>query len=151
MKYCNVVWGQCNESLKDRLQVLQNRAVRAIAGQKFEHADHAKLLRDYDLLSVRNLIKLDMGVCMYKIQNDLAPEEFKNFFQPIGDVHGYNTRSVVNDDLHIPRLNIKQGQGAISYSGVKVWNDIPPEIRNAESINTFKVNFKKYIMRMQPD
>ena len=27
-KYCNIVWGQYNESLKDKLQSLQNKAVR---------------------------------------------------------------------------------------------------------------------------
>ena len=30
-KYCDIVWEQCSESLKDRLQTLQNRAARTIA------------------------------------------------------------------------------------------------------------------------
>ena len=31
LRYCSIIWGQCNESLKDRLQALQNKAARTIA------------------------------------------------------------------------------------------------------------------------
>ena len=31
--YCDIVWGNINEGLTDRLQKLQNRAARVIAGQ----------------------------------------------------------------------------------------------------------------------
>ena len=65
------------ETLQDKPQALQNRASRTIAGQKFEHADHSRLLVEYGWLSVRNLIKMDLGICMYKILNGQAPEQFK--------------------------------------------------------------------------
>ena len=90
------MWG----TLKDKPQALQNRASRTIAGQKFEHADHSRLLVEYGWLSVRNLIKMDMGICMYKILNGQAPEEFKHFFQPVSNMHRYQTRSSQNDKLH---------------------------------------------------
>ena len=71
-RYCNIVWGQCNETLLDRLQALQNRAARVIANISYEAADHNSLLCDYGWLNVRNLIRLDLGVFMYKIQKGLA-------------------------------------------------------------------------------
>ena len=37
-RYCSIVWGQCCETLKDKLQVLQNRAARTIARLKYEDA-----------------------------------------------------------------------------------------------------------------
>ena len=58
LRYCNIVWGQCNETLKDKLQALQNKAARSIAKVKYEDADHHKLLGQFGWLSVRNLIKL---------------------------------------------------------------------------------------------
>ena len=30
LSYCNIVWGQCNETLLDRLLSLQNKAARSI-------------------------------------------------------------------------------------------------------------------------
>ena len=35
-RYCNTVWGQCGETLKDKLQALQNRAARSIGKVKYE-------------------------------------------------------------------------------------------------------------------
>ena len=66
LRYCSIVWGQCSESLKDRLQTLQNKAARTIARVRYEEADHNILLANFGWLSVRNLIKLDMGIFIYK-------------------------------------------------------------------------------------
>ena len=92
LRYCKLIWGQCGETIKDKLQALQNRASRTIAGQKFEHADHSRLLVEYGWFNVRNLITMDMGICMYKILNGQAPEEFKHIFQPVSSMHTLGTK-----------------------------------------------------------
>ena len=51
----------CSESLKDRLQTLQNRAARTIAKVRYAEADH-DTLSNFGWLNVRSLIKLDLGV-----------------------------------------------------------------------------------------
>ena len=79
-RYCNVVWGQCNEGLKDKLQNLQNRAARTIAKLKYYEADHQKLLSDFGWLSVRDLITYDTGVFMYEIVHSLAPGHITDLF-----------------------------------------------------------------------
>ena len=60
LRYCNIIWGQCNETLKDRLQVFQNKAPRTIAKVKYENADHLRLICQLGWLTVRNLIRLDL-------------------------------------------------------------------------------------------
>ena len=65
-RYCDIIWGQCNETLKDRLQLLQNKAARVIAKVKYKDADHLKLICQLGWLTIRNLIKLDLGIFMYK-------------------------------------------------------------------------------------
>ena len=74
-KYCSIVWGQCSETLRDKLQTLQNKAARAIAKVPYDEANHGKLSTDFGWLSVRNLIKLDMGIFAYKELNNLHPEQ----------------------------------------------------------------------------
>ena len=55
-RYCNVVWGQCNDTLLDRLQTLQTKAARIIANVSYEAADHSGLLCDYSWVNVHNFI-----------------------------------------------------------------------------------------------
>ena len=124
-RYCNIVWGQCNETLKDKLQSLQNKAVRTTAGQSYEYTNHDRLLKEIGWLSVRNLINLGMGVFMYKTQNGMAPEEFNQLFVPVGNIHGCLTRSAQNGNLQLPKIKLKCAQGSISYSDAKLWNSIP--------------------------
>ena len=57
------------ESLIDKLQMLQNRLGSVVADVKFGDADHDVLLDDLGWLSVRNMIKLDMGVFIHKTVN----------------------------------------------------------------------------------
>ena len=148
-RYCNIVWGQCNETLKDKLQSLQNKAVRTIAGQSYKYTNHNGLLKEFGWLSVRNLINLDMGVFMYKTQNGMAPEEFNQLFVPVGNIHGCLTRSAQNGNLQLPKIKLKCAQGSISYSGAKLWNSIPPVIRKAESIVSFKEKYKDHLALVQ--
>ena len=66
LRYCSTVWGQCNETQKDKLQALQNKAARTIGTVKFHDADHTRLLQDLGWLNVRSLLEHDMGIFMYK-------------------------------------------------------------------------------------
>ena len=65
-KHCSIVWGQCSETLRDKLQTLQYKAARTIAKVCYDEANHSKLLTEFGWLSVRNLIQLDMGIFAYK-------------------------------------------------------------------------------------
>ena len=119
-RYCNIVRGQCNETLLDRLQTLQNRAARVIANVSYEAADHNSLLCDYGWLNVRNLILLDLGVFMYKTQKGLAPDVFYDLHHSVTGVHSYNTRSANKGNLQIPLTNLRAGDKAISVSGARI-------------------------------
>ena len=151
LRYCNTVWGQCNETLKERLQCLQNKVARAIAFQRYDEANHLKILNDFEWLNIRHLIDYDLGVLMYKTINEHGPETFKELFKDVSNVHQHNTRSAEQGNLVISRKNTSIGQQAISYAGAKLWNDIPPEIRNAQSIDTFKARLKDYFLNKQKD
>ena len=148
-RYCNIVWGQCNETLLDRLQTLQNRAARVIANISYESADHNSLLCDYGWLNVRNLIRLDLGVFMYKTQKGLAPDVFYDLYHSVTELHSYNTRSAYNGNLQIPLTNLRAGDKAISVSGARIWNNIPKSVKQAQSLDVFKRELKEYLIKSQ--
>ena len=53
----------------------------------YDEANHSKLLTDFGWLSVRNLIKLDMGIFAYKELNSLHPEQDISPFQKLDEQH----------------------------------------------------------------
>ena len=149
LRYCSIVWGQCSESLKDRLQTLQNKAARTIARVRYEEADHNTLLANFGWLSVRNLIKLDMGIFIYKELNNMHPERTDTIFLKIDNIHSHRTRSVTSNNLFIPRGNTQNFQKTMSYSGSVLWNEVPDEIRMTQTLEGFKGKFKEYLTAQQ--
>ena len=148
-KYCSIVWGQCSETLKDKLQTHQNKAARAIAKVRYDEANHSKLLTDFGWLSIRNLIKLDMGTLAYKELNNQHPEQDIRPFQKLDEQHTYNTRSVTNNNLFISRGNTQLFNRTMSYSGSRLWNEIPYEIRRVRTPEDFKDKLKTYLTAQQ--
>ena len=144
-RYCNGVWGQCNEGLKDKLQNLQNRAARTIAKLKYDEADHQTLLSDFGWLSVRDLITYDTWVFMYKIVHSLAPGHITDLFCKQEIVHRHRTRSAESGNIFIHQRNLKLGQEAITFSGAKIWNDISCDIKRTQSLDAFKGKLKKFL------
>ena len=59
----------------------------------------------------------------------------------------YSLRSVSKHDLclkKIPRTNYFKD--SFSYYSMKVWNEIPDDIRNAKRLTTFKCKYKLHLL-----
>ena len=151
LRYCNVAWEQCNDTLIDRLQILQNRAARVITKVKYEDADHLGLTCQLGWLTVRGLIELDLGIFMYKSQNNLFPETAGKFHIPAEIVHSYEIRSAVSGNVFLPRYELSFTQKSTAYSGAKIWNEIPVNIKKAPSIDSFKEKLKGYYLQTQKE
>ena len=146
-RYCDIVWGQCNETLKDKLQTLQNRAARVICNRRFEDVgDHQELLNHLGWLNVRQLFSLDHGVFVFKAINGLIPDQFNEMYSKSNTMHSHGTRAATTDCLFIERINLTAGQKSISVSVSKLWNEIPFDIRNSQSLNVFKKKYKEFLM-----
>ena len=85
----NTVWGLCNDNLIDKLQLLQNRAVRIITDTSY---DHPLLLTELGWLNIRQLIMFDLGIFMLKTNKGMTPQSVNNMFNNISDIHHYQTR-----------------------------------------------------------
>ena len=80
---------------------------------------------------------------IYKIMNNLCPKNFLNKFLPRSSVLKYNTRHC--RDLQIPRYRIGFAKKGFHYSALKAWNDIPAELRELPTLNSFKQQLKTYL------
>ena len=135
--------------MKDKLQTLQNKAARTIAKLRCDEANHCELLTEFGWLSVRNLISLNTAIFVYKGINNWHPEQADSPFQRLDYVHLYSTRSVSNNNLFIPRGKTNNFQKTMAFAGSKIWNEIPKEIRMAQTLHSFKEHLKKHLAEQQ--
>ena len=58
--------------------------------------------------------------------------------------HEHETRTCLNPIVPFPR--VEAIRISYKYQSIKVWNDIPAEIRNSLSLRAFRKNYTKYLI-----
>ena len=77
----------------------------------------------------------------YKCLNGLAPTYLLERFKKRSQLYNSNTRS--KDMLQIPFYRNVAGQRSLLYRAVRIWNDLSEALNSADSVNSFKVLYKK--------
>ena len=124
--------GHCGDTLLGRLQTLQNRAARVISFQNFDNTDHEYLLKNFKWLNVRQLIMFDTAVLVYKTRNEQVPIRTSVMFQNFEVNHCFNTCLAALDGYTLSRCAPNFGQRSVTYQGMKLWNTLPNEIKEAQ-------------------
>ena len=78
---------------------------------------------------------------MYKIKNELAPMITANVFTAIPENH-YNLCNYNGFRLPFARTVYHE---IISYLGLKIWDIVPTELKNGQSLNSCKKSIRKWI------
>ena len=128
------MWGNCNLTLSNKLQELQNRAARILTSSSYDtDVEDLSKLRWRKLSSQREMQK---AIMVIKSLNVLTPEYLSELFVNRSDVTEYVLRDSVNK-LVVPLPHTNFLKNSFSYSGAVLWNSLPSDLRQAESLIDF--------------
>ena len=135
--YCSVVWGNCAKTLSDKLQRLQNRALRVLTHSSYD-ADAIQLFKELgwdNLETRRQKLKAEM---VYKSLNGLALNYlFSKFIHQSDVITSYNLCDSDNKlAISLPRTNYYKN--SFGYSGAVLWNSLPSAAKQATSLTNFR-------------
>ena len=82
---------------------------------------------------------------MYKSMNNLVPRYIGQLFQHTNEIHNRNLRSTLDDLLYVSKPNCENFRNSLAYSGAKIRNTIPLNIKSANSVEQFKDRYVKWI------
>ena len=93
--YCSVVWGNCNMTLSNKLQELQNRAARILTFSSSDaNVEHLFSKLGWTKLSTQH--KMQKVIMVFKSLNGLTPEYLIKLFVSRSDITEYLLRDSVN-------------------------------------------------------
>ena len=96
---------------------------------------------------LNKLFNLILNLCViYKMANGLAATNAMDLFQPAEKAHRYETRSNINGKFKKTKTQTKKAETAFSNFGPKIWNEIPAELREVQSFDSFKLKVKSYMV-----
>ena len=140
LNYCIIAWGGTYRTTLQSLFILQKKALRIITFTSFnEHS--SPLFKDLRVVELFDIIALQLAVFMYKFHNKLLPPVFDHYFNPVRNVHSYNTRLSSKMTYAIPKARTNYGIFNIRFQGAKVWNDISDDLKLLP-LKHFKKNLK---------
>ena len=148
LDYCNIVWGNTSQNNLLRLFRLQKRACKIILDYNvdniFESMENLKIMTIYERIFFRK------AKFMYKVSNSLTPSYISDMFsRRTASPNGLVLRSSTTSNYIPPKPNKEIFKRSMSYSGPLIWNSLPVEIRQAESISSFHLRCVKWMKGTQ--
>ena len=120
--YCNVVRGTCGSTLQNKLQKLQNRAAGLLTYSSYD-ADADLLLNNLGwkaLMVYKSLHLLARDYVCWKFTSRNTNYDLKDSANEI--------------NVPLPRMNCKI---SFIYRGAALWNSLPSNLRQADSLGHF--------------
>ena len=139
MVYCLPLFGGCDKSEIQDLQVLQNKAAQIVmhAPPRSKRSD---LYDKLEWLTVNQLIVYHTLITIFKIMQNKEPEYLAEKL----------TVDTPTGRILIPNTQLRLEQNSFIVRGSSSWNNLPVRIRKQEKIGLFKKEAKKWIMQNIP-
>ena len=158
--YASTVWYPAiSQSLKNKLQVSQNKLIRCVMGLDSRSHIGQEQFSFVKWLPVSERVDFKTLCHVFKIHSGKSPTYLEEHFTPASSVHNYGTRFRVkctrSNGSDAPfsdcgRYCIPQvksfGIKSFAYRGCTLWNNIPQEFREVDTLSKFKVKIKEHLM-----
>jgi len=142
LDYCNALMYGIDKKNLNRLQTLQNRSARLIF--KLPKRSHASpLLKSLHWLPVEQRIQFKCLVQTHKAFYQSLPGYISSLLEVHRTSHTLRSESAVT--FQVPRSSKIAGDRAFSIAAPRLWNALPPGIRNQDNINMFKHSLKTHL------
>ena len=170
LSYGIQVWGSADQTSLNRLNILQNKAMRVMSGKQYFQIygqepgplpSSEPLYKELEILKLEDIFKLNISSFVFSTLVQESPVNFHNWFSYDHDIHEHSTRAgamvtqenyfavgvaEVTYTLHTKGSNNLHGEKMLQKSGPLIWNNIPVHIQGAATISTFKLNLKKHYL-----
>ena len=134
VRYCLAVYGNGSENNMQRLQKIQNFALRVVSGRrKFDHISDVR--EELGWPTARQLYRQHSLCLLHKILATGEPQALASQIHSNSSLRARSTRQ--DTDLALPHVRTETGKRRLLYSIVKQYNDLPSELRN-RSLASFK-------------
>lgn len=132
--YCDTVWDTLSDTQEDKLEKLQQRAVRIITMNQ-------PYLLDMNWPSLNLRRKMHTAILVFKCLNNNVPYFLQNY------ISFTNPRRVTRNcesKCFIPKVKLVIGSNGFYYRGPHVYNSLPTYIRDEKLFSHFRTHVYKY-------
>ena len=152
LDYCNSLFRSLSSHNATRLQYVQNALARFVTGaSKYTHI--TSTLRTLHWLPIRQRIIFKTLVLVYKYLTTVQPKYFAQYLSLYKSAMNTRRSNPKKLFLQVPHYcaSIHKSKvhfnNSFSYDALKLWNDLPRDIRSAPNLLCFKSRLKTYLFQ----
>ena len=142
LDYCNALFLGVSAGSLQKLQRLQNMAARVLTRtRRCQHI--TPVLHQLHWLPVQYRVQYKTMLLTYRALHGLAPQYLTDLLPAA--TAGRTLRSSSQNNLLVPRTKLKTyGDRAFSVAAPRLWNALPPKLKESETVAAFKRALKTY-------
>ena len=137
--YCPLIWMFHSRLINNKINRLHERCRRIVYS---DNQSTFEELLEKDNVSVHQRNLQFLATELYKVLNGLSPDLMKDVF-PLNDDSGYSTRNKRAFKSRNVKI-VRYGTDSLAYLAPKIWEPVPNEMKNLESLIAFKTAIKKW-------
>ena len=146
LSYGVSVWALNHPFLLNPVSILQKKVLRIIVFSE-KTAPSAPIFDNSHILKLNDIIIYQITSFMFECVHSLAPSYFHGYFTSTEIIHNIGNQQLIRGDLFALGCNIsKYGLRSDNYSSIQLWNSLPLEIRNSNSLSSFRNKLRKYFL-----
>lgn len=137
--YCSSLLFLGDQSTFDRMQLIQNRAMRAVLQCK-KLTPISFMLESLDWLSVKQRVYATTLTFIFKLRCGLLPQYLMEMVTFNGDIHRHHTRG--RNDFHLVSRRSGKERNSLFHKGLILFNSLPRDLKSENSESVFKRKLK---------
>lgn len=136
LSYLVTCWGSASHNITNRLQVLQNRAIRNVYGLSFMH-NRCEMYAKHNKLPLRGICLQRTAIYVYSTLNNL-----------IHSTTPFSLRKTTREQNLLVQTHPYNSYGTknISCFGPRTFNYLSQQLRNSKSLSSFKTGLNKFLL-----
>ncbi|KAG1675725.1 hypothetical protein GQR58_014551 [Nymphon striatum] len=147
VNYALINWGSANLSSLIPVGRNLNKAIKIMNFNK-NTASSKPIFHKFGILNLDDSYTLQCAKFMYDINTGTQVNNFFcKLFQKTTSRHSYNTRQAARKKFAVPRARTNLKKRLITFNGVKIWNDIPLDIRSKPNKRLFQKHLRNWLLQ----
>ena len=143
LKYAIEVWFSAPLYMRNKLVVLQKKAIRIINDIPLNSHTSSVFHRN-SILKLDDFYSYQSALYLFKTMFCNYDECLSTSLVLRSSVHSANTRNL--NELCIPRFFKSKSQLSFLYRSVKIWNQLPPDLKCARSVGAFGKHYRSLLI-----
>ena len=137
-------WGASSLAIINKMQSLQNKILKLMPGYRLPN-----FFKIQNILTFQSIYKLFVALTFFKYVNSSTDSSIRLFVNQQRPAHDYGTRFRGSGNINLPLCRTTKFRNSFIFKAIAIWNEIPPRIKNLDSICSFKRQYNTFLICSQ--